>query len=55
MEFVELLLLGIAVVIMMVKPEKEKLAWYLTIGGWIVVVLMYVGHTCASFLGALNL
>ena len=51
MEFVELVILLIA----WFKPEHEKLAWRLTIVGWLMVVLMYVGHVSTSILGVLNL
>ena len=55
MEFVELLMLTGAVVIIILKPEKEKWAWWLTVAGWFVVVFMYVGHVSTSILGMLNL
>ena len=32
MEFVELLLLCVAVLLLIFKPEQEKLAWWLTVG-----------------------
>lgn len=55
MEFVELLLLCVAVLLMVFKPEQEKLAWWLTVSGWAVVVFMYVGHVSTAILGQLNL
>lgn len=55
MEFVELLLLCVAVLLLIFKPERERLAWWLTIGGWAVVVFMYVGHVSTAILGQLNL
>lgn len=55
MEFVEFAMLAAAVILMMVKPEKEKLAWLLTIIGWAVVAFMYVGHTATAFFGAVNI
>lgn len=55
MEFVELLLLCVAVLVLIFKPEQEKLAWWLTVGGWFVVVFMYVGHVSTAILGSLNL
>lgn len=55
MEFVELLMLTIAVVLILFKPEKEKWAWWLTVSGWAVVAFMYVGHVSTAILGALNL
>lgn len=55
MEFVELTLLCVAVLLLIFKPERERLAWWLTVGGWAVVVLMYVGHVSTNILGNLNL
>ena len=55
MEFVELVMLLIAVLLIWFKPEHEKLAWRLTIIGWLMVALMYVGHVSTSILGVLNL
>ena len=55
MEFVELVILLIAVLLIWFRPEHEKLAWRLTIVGWLMVVLMYVGHVSTSILGVLNL
>ena len=40
MEFVELVMLLIAVLLIWFKPEHEKLAWRLTIIGWL--------HSCTS-------
>ena len=55
MEFLEFLLLFVAVMLIIMKPEKEKLAWWLTVGSWFVVVFMYVGHVSTAILGSLNL
>lgn len=55
MEFVELVMLLIAVLLIWFRPEHEKLAWRLTIIGWFMVALMYVGHVSTSILGVLNL
>ncbi len=55
MEFLELVLLLAAVLLIWLMPRQEKLAWGLTIAGWLMVVLMYVGHVSTSILGSLNL
>lgn len=55
MEFLEFLLLFVAVMLIIMKPEKEKLAWWLTVGSWFVVVFVYVGHVSTAILGSLNL
>lgn len=54
MEFVELTLLCIAVLLLIFKPEHERLAWWLTIGSWLVVAIMFFGHTSSAILGMLN-
>lgn len=55
MEFLELVLLLIAMLLIWLKPEREKLAWSLLIVGWLAVVLMYVGHVSTAILGAMNI
>ena len=40
MEFVELLMITIAVLLIIFKPEKEKWAWWLTVAGWAVVAFI---------------
>lgn len=55
MEFLEFLMLTAAMLLLIFKPEKEKLAWALLIVSWAVVVLMYVGHVSNAILGVLNI
>lgn len=55
MEFVELLVLCVAVLLLIFKPQHEKLAWWLTVCSWFVVVFMYIGHVSTAILGQLNL
>lgn len=55
MEFVELLMLTIAMLLLIFKPEHEKLAWWLMIVGWAVVVIMFIGKVSSMLLGPLNL
>lgn len=55
MEFLEFLMLTAAMLLILFKPEKEKLAWGLLIVSWAVVVLMYVGHVSNAILGVLNI
>ena len=52
MEFLEFLMLTAAMLLLIFKPEKEKLAWGLLIVSWAVVVLMYVSN---AILGVLNI
>ncbi len=55
MEFIEFLLLTVAVLLMIFKPEKEKLAWNIMIVSWLLMVFHFLGHVSHTFLGALNL
>ena len=53
MEFLELVMLLAAVLLIWFKPEREKLAWGLAVGGWLMTVLIYVGHVSTGILGVL--
>ena len=55
MEFLELVMLLAAVLLIWFKPEREKLACGLAVGGWLMTVLIYVGHVSTGILGVLNL
>lgn len=55
MEFLEFLMLTASMLLLIYKPEKEKLAWQLLIISWGMVVFMYIGHVSNSILGSLNL
>ena len=54
MEFLEFVMLFIAVLLILFKPEKEKLAWWLTVVCWFAVVFMYVGHVSTAIFGMPN-
>ena len=47
MEFLEFLMLTAAMLLLIFKPEKEKLAWGL--------LIVYVGHVSNAILGVLNI
>ncbi|MBK1971259.1 dihydroneopterin aldolase [Campylobacter sp. TTU-622] len=55
MEFLELLLVLIALILMIKKPEKEKLAFTLVIIAWLMMVFFYVGHKTGALLTIMNL
>lgn len=55
MEFLELLLILIAIILMMVKPEKEKLAFSILIVSWGIMVFDYLGRKSGAILGLMNL
>lgn len=54
MEFLELLLVFIALVLIIKKPEKENLAFGLVFGAWLVMIVLYVGHKSGAFLTTIN-
>jgi len=54
MEFAELLLLTFAPLLILFKPEKEKLAWRLTVISWAVCFLIYLGHVSTAIFGVIN-
>lgn len=55
MEFLELLLILCAFVLIIKKPEKEKLAFNLVIISWILMVVLFIGHKSGGLLSAINL
>ncbi|MDE6885517.1 MAG: dihydroneopterin aldolase [Helicobacteraceae bacterium] len=55
MEFLELVLILISVILIMKKPQKEKLAFNLVIISWVIMVFMYAGHKSSAFLTIMNL
>ena len=54
MEFLEFVMLFIAVLLILFKPEKEKLAWWLTVVSWFAVFFRYVGHVSTAIFGMPN-
>lgn len=55
MEFLELLLVLVAVVLLIKKPEKEQLAFGLVIASWALMTFMFIGHKSGAFLTIMNL
>ncbi|CAG9468226.1 dihydroneopterin aldolase [Campylobacter upsaliensis] len=55
MEFLELLLVLIALILILAKPEKEKLAFGLVMVSWAIMIFYYVGHKSSAFLTTINL
>ncbi len=54
MEFLELLLVLVALILIIKKPEKEKLAFALVFGSWLIMIVLYVGHKSGAFLTTIN-
>ncbi|EGO9899219.1 TPA: disulfide bond formation protein Dba [Campylobacter coli] len=55
MEFLELLLVLIALILIIKKPEKENLAFGLVMVAWLLMVFFYVGHKIGALLTIMNL
>lgn len=55
MEFLEMLLILISLVLIIKKPEKENLAFSIVMFSWLLMVFMYAGHKSSAFLTIMNL
>ncbi len=55
MEFLQLLLALIVVLLLMFRPKSEIFAYLIMWLGWIFMMYLYVGHTSGSLLGTINL
>ena len=55
MEFLQLLLVLVAVVIIIAKPQKEKIAFGLVVVAWLFMAYLYVGHKSGNLFTAINL
>lgn len=55
MEFLEIFLIFIALLLMIFKPEKEKLAFGILVGSWIVMAVIYFGMRTGNILPIINL
>lgn len=54
MEFLELLMVLIALILIIAKPEKEKLAFNLVVASWLLMIVLYVGHKSSGLLTTIN-
>ncbi|WP_104696812.1 MULTISPECIES: disulfide bond formation protein Dba [unclassified Helicobacter] len=55
MEFLEMLLILIAMILMIRKPQKENLAFGILMFSWALMIFMYVGHKSLGILTTMNL
>lgn len=55
MEFLELLLILIALILIIVKPRRENLAFGLVMVSWCLMVFLYIGHKTSGLLTTINL
>ena len=54
MEFLELLMVLIAMILIIRKPEKEKLAFNLVMISWVIMIVIYVSHKAGGGLTYIN-
>lgn len=55
MEFLELALALLALLLVMSKPSTENWAFVILWLGWLLMIVLYVGHVSSSLLGTMNL
>lgn len=55
MEFLEIVLLLIALVMIVFKPEKEKMAFGILMGSWVLMAVIYFGTKMGNILPIINL
>lgn len=55
MEFLELLLILVAIILLIKKPQKENLAFGLVITSWLLMAFMFIGHKSSALLTIMNL
>ncbi|EEO25688.1 disulfide bond formation protein Dba [Helicobacter winghamensis] len=55
MEFLELLMVLIAMILIIKKPEKEKLAFNLVMISWVIMIVLYIAHKSSALLTNMNL
>ena len=54
-EFLQLLLVLVAVILIMYKPKFENLAFGIVVFSWLFMMYFYVGHKSAGLLTMMNL
>lgn len=50
MEFLQILMAFIAILLLIKKPEKENLAFSLVVVAWIFMLYLYIGHRSDALL-----
>lgn len=55
MEFLQLLMVLIAMIIIIKKPEKETLAFGLVVASWLFMIVLYMGAKSSNLLTHMNL
>lgn len=55
MEFLQLLMVLISIIIIIIKPSQEKLAFSILVVSWIFMIYFYIGHKSGGLLTGMNL
>ncbi|PSM52752.1 DsbI-accessory protein Dba [Campylobacter blaseri] len=55
MEFLQLLLILVSIIIIILKPKQEKLAFTILVVSWIFMIYFYIGHKSGGLLTNMNL
>ncbi len=55
MEFLQLLIALIVILMIMFKPSTENWAFCLMWIGWLLMIYLYIGHVSGSLFGLVNL
>lgn len=55
MEFLQLILALVAIVLIWFKPRSENWAFTIMWAGWLLMMFFYVGHTSSAWFGNINL
>ena len=55
MEFLELLMVLIAMILIIKNPDNEKLAFSLVMISWVIMIVLYVSHKAGGILTNMDL
>ncbi|ASM39607.1 dihydroneopterin aldolase [Campylobacter sp. RM12327] len=55
MEFLQLLLVLIALIVIIVKPKMENIAFGIVAFSWLFMIYLYIGHKSSALLTIMNL
>lgn len=55
MEFLQLFMILIAIILMIAKPQKENLSFFLVVASWLFMIIWYIGHKSGGLLTIMNL
>jgi small hydrophobic protein len=55
MEFLQIFLVLIALILIITRPQAEKLAFTLLVASWLFMIYFYIGHKAGALLTIMNL